>query len=232
MNLLDILYPKRCALCDKIINDREYPVCFACRKWIMPIEGARCMHCSKPLDVDTEELCLDCGQQKFYYDQGFAVFLYEGRIRESLMRFKYGERQEYGSFYAKMLNLFAQKWVERWKPEVLIPVPVHATKLRKRGYNQAEILAKELSKIWKIPMDNHCMKRTKKTRAQKNLDNKERRKNLKEAFNMTHPVKYRCVLIVDDIYTTGSTVDTLAKLLKEYGVENVYFITVCIGKGI
>ena len=76
------------------------------------------------------------------------------------------------------------------------------------------------------------MKRAKKTRAQKNLDNKERRKNLKEAFRMTHPVKYRRVLIVDDIYTTGSTVDTLAKLLKEHGVENVYFITVCIGKGI
>ena len=231
MKLLDILYPKRCALCDRVISRGEYPVCLKCRKEIRPIEEPRCMHCSKPLSSDGEELCPDCKRHKFSYDCGFAAFLYRGKMKNSLMRFKYGGRQEYREFYGEMLNLFAAEKVRRWSPEVLIPVPVHPGKLRQRGYNQAEVLARKLGEVWDIPLDSQCMKRIKKTRAQKDLDDKERRKNLRHAFSVVGDVDYRSVLIVDDIYTTGSTVDALAKLLKEKGVEEVYFVTVCIGKG-
>lgn len=231
MKLLNILYPKRCALCDRVITNREYPVCLKCRKEIQPIEEPRCMHCSKPLRSDGVEFCLDCKRHKFSYDCGFAAFLYSGKMKDSLMRFKYGGRQEYRRFYGEMLNLFAAEKVKRWAPEVLIPVPVHPGKLRKRGYNQAEVLALELGKLWNIPVDSQYMKRIKKTKAQKNLDDKERRKNLRQAFAVAGDEDYRRVLIVDDIYTTGSTVDALAKLLKEKGVEEVWFVTVCIGKG-
>lgn len=231
MDWLGILYPRRCALCDEVISDREYPVCLACRKQITPIRQNRCMHCSKPLGNRMEEFCEDCKRHRFLYDQGFAVFLYEGAVRESLMRFKYGNRQEYGRFYARMLDCFGGEKVRRWDPEVMIPVPVHEAKRRKRGYNQAEVLAKELQKIWKIPVDSRCMRRTKNTKAQKSLNHEERRKNLREAFAAKGSVGYKSVLIVDDIYTTGSTVDAMAKILREQGVERVYFVTVCIGRG-
>lgn len=232
MKLLDILYPKRCALCDRVIDDREYPVCLACRDYIHPIEGPRCMHCSKPISSDSDEFCLDCKRHKFSYDCGFAAFLYRGRMKDSLMKFKYGGRQEYSVFYGQMLNLYGGETVKRWRPEVLIPVPVHSGKLSRRGYNQAEVLALEMGEIWGIPVDSRCVKRIRKTRAQKNLDDKERRKNLREAFRLVGDMNYRRVLIVDDIYTTGSTVDALAKIFKENGVEKVYYITVCIGRGI
>lgn len=189
------------------------------------------MRCSKPLEGYTEEFCPDCKRQSFSYDQGFAAFLYQGKMQESLMRFKYGGRQEYGKFYAQALSVCSESLVKRWQVEVLIPVPVHPQRLRMRGYNQAEVLAQELSSLWQIPVDAKSLARMKKTKAQKELDPTERRKNLKDAFVLTRTVGWKSVLIIDDIYTTGSTVHTLGKLLKEHGVKKVYFLTVCIGKG-
>ncbi len=232
MKFLDILYPKRCALCDCVVSGREHPVCLQCRDEVKPITGPRCLRCSKPIDSDEKEFCLDCERHEFSFDCGFAVFLYCGKIKASIARYKYGGRQEYGRFYGEMLNLFASSYVTSWKPEALIPVPVHAGKLSKRGYNQAKVLADVLGKIWDIPVDSRSMKRRKKTRAQKNLDPAERRRNLREAFTLVQEVRYKTAVLVDDIYTTGSTVDTLARLLKEHGVERVYFLTVCIGRGL
>ena len=231
MNLLDILYPRRCALCDRVVAGRNYPVCFACRKWIQPIRGPRCLRCSKPLENEREEYCLDCSRMHFTYDRGFAACVYTGKIQESLMRFKYQGRQEYAVFYAGMLDALAGQVIAGWKPEVLIPVPVHPARLRRRGYNQAEVLAGQLQRRWNIPVDSKCVRRVKRTRAQKNLDDKERRKNLRQAFGLVGPVPYHSVLIVDDIYTTGSTVDAISRILKENGVQKVYFVTVCIGRG-
>lgn len=232
MEFLDILYPKRCALCDRVVSGREYPVCLRCREEVKPITEPRCMRCSKPIDSAEKEFCLDCERHEFRFDCGFAVFLYCGKIKASIARFKYGGRQEYGRFYGEMLNLFAASYIADWKPEVLIPVPVHAAKLSKRGYNQAKVLADILGKTWGIPVDSRSVKRRKKTRAQKNLNPGERRRNLKEAFTLVKEVRYKTVVLVDDIYTTGSTIDALATLLKDHGVEKVYFLAACIGRGL
>lgn len=232
MNLLDILYPKHCALCDRAVTSREYPVCISCRKELKPIIGPRCMNCSKPIENETEELCLDCRRHHFSYDSGFAVFLYSGKMKDSVLRFKYQGRQEYAQFYGQMMNLFASDYIKRWKPDVLMPVPIHREKLVKRGYNQAQVLAETLGGMWGIPVDAKSLKRKRRTRAQKELNPQERKKNLREAFTLNKKVKYDTVVLVDDIYTTGSTVDVLAGLLKENGVKKVYFLTVCIGKGL
>lgn len=189
------------------------------------------MKCSKPLEDDRGEYCMDCTRLHFSYDQGLAACVYGGKMQQSLMRFKYGGRQEYAVFYAGMLDALAGPQVKRWRPEVLIPVPVHPARLRSRGYNQSEVLARQLGKRWNIPLDVSCVLRIRKTRAQKELDDKERRKNLRQAFAVSGPVPYRSVLVVDDIYTTGSTVDAIARILKENGVERVYFAAVCIGRG-
>jgi ComF family protein len=131
-----------------------------------------------------------------------------------------------------MMNLFASDYINRWKPDVLMPVPIHREKLVKRGYNQAQVLAETLGGMWGIPVDAKSLKRKRRTRAQKELNPQERKKNLREAFTLNKKVKYDTVVLVDDIYTTGSTVDVLAGLLKENGAKKVYFLTVCIGKGL
>ena len=119
-----------------------------------------------------------------------------------------------------------------WKAEVLVPIPLHQSRRRKRGFNQAELLAKALSVRSGIPMDASLLIRTKKTHAQKELNDQERLANLKDAFSIQRRnIPYHNLILVDDIYTTGSTIDTAARLLKEYGVQKVYFLCICVGMG-
>ena len=122
--------------------------------------------------------------------------------------------------------------MRRIKIDVIVPVPMYARKKRYRGYNQAEIFAYELSKIWKIPMKADALKRVRNTKPQKYLSDQERKNNLKKAFQAADfIVKYKSILIVDDIYTTGSTVESVAQELYLHGVESVYFLTLCTGEG-
>ena len=122
-----------------------------------------------------------------------------------------------------------QKEIRRWNPDVIIPVPLHRARRRKRGYNQAQILAENLGRMLRIPVDSKSLARKKKTSPQKKLGHNERKKNLKNAFAVTPA--FRPVRKVHDIYTTGNTLDAAAKSLKEKGVEKVYFLTISIGQG-
>ncbi len=119
---------------------------------------------------------------------------------------------------------------ENCRPSCLIPVPVSAAKLKKRGYDQAEVLASAISENTGIPVLKNYVIRCRDTLPMKELSRNERMKNLRGAFKITaHDVKCRSVMIVDDIYTTGSTMDALAAVLKEEGVEVVYFVTLAAG---
>lgn len=152
-------------------------------------------------------------------------------VAGSLYRFKYAGRQEYARFYAEAIVEKLGEAIRAWKSDALVPVPIHRTRRRERGYNQAELLAREIGRRMDIPVDSHVIRRVKKTLPQKQLDDAERQNNLKRAFKIErNDVKLERVIIVDDIYTTGSTIDACAAELKRAGVEKVYFITAAIGK--
>ena len=123
--------------------------------------------------------------------------------------------------------------IRRWGVEEIIPIPLHPARKRKRGYNQAEILAEELGCLLHIPVRKDVLYRIRKTRPQKSLNDTERIRNLKGAFAVSgkETVKAK-VLIVDDIYTTGSTIRRCAKMLRLAGAEKVYFLTISIGQGL
>lgn len=123
--------------------------------------------------------------------------------------------------------------IRRWGIEEIIPVPLHPARKRTRGYNQADILAEELGKILDIPVNRKVLYRIRNTKPQKNLDNMQRISNLKGAFAVSKQqgVK-KAVLLVDDIYTTGSTIHKAAYMLKLAGAEKVYFLTISIGQGL
>ena len=119
-----------------------------------------------------------------------------------------------------------------WRAQAFVPIPLHPSRRRKRGFNQAELLAKELSGRSGIPADAGLLMRVKKTRAQKELNDQERLTNLKDAFSVRkRKVPYQNIILVDDIYTTGSTMDAAAKVLKENGAKNIYFVCICVGNG-
>ena len=114
-----------------------------------------------------------------------------------------------------------------------MPVPIHPSRKRRRGYNQAELIARELSGLSGIPVNTALMERIKKTRPLKNLSHEERQNNLKRAFKIRqNDVKLNTIVIIDDIYTTGSTIDSMARVLHGAGITEVYFVALTIGRGI
>ncbi len=123
------------------------------------------------------------------------------------------------------------KTIVAWDVQAIIPVPLHKKRLHKRGYNQAEILAKELGKLIHIPVVTKLVVRQKNTVPQKALGATDRQNNLENAFKLeVNDVKLTTIVIIDDIYTTGSTIDAVARVLKAAGVKNVYYIAIAIGR--
>ena len=229
--ILDVIFPKRCAVCDKVLPLGQREICENCGKKLAYFKGAFCLKCGKPVKEE-DEYCYDCRNKEHFYNQGAALFPYES-IRSSLYRFKYGGRKEYGIFYGRQMAVCFEEKKERWKPQALVPVPMYRKKEKKRGYNQAELIARELSKHWKIPVYTKLVVRSKNTRPMKEIVGTDRQNNLKKAFKLgVNDVKLNTIIIIDDIYTTGSTIDAVAKVCRRAGVANIYFLTVSIGYGL
>ena len=227
-NFLNLLYPRRCPLCHRILRNSRGLVCPECARDLRPISGPRCYKCGKPVKEE-EEYCRDCSAHPGAFDQGRGIFLYDDRMRYSIMKYKYFGCREYSRFYGKALYLYGRDMLALWKPQVIVPVPLHWRKQRARGFNQAEFMARELSEYAGIPVNTGILKKSVATRSQKKLDAAGRKKNLKEAFKVVgNPAGLR-ILLIDDVYTTGSTMDVLARALLEKGASHVYFLTLCIG---
>lgn len=229
--LKDFMYPKRCPICDDVLPAGE-KICPACRVGLKYIKEPRCMKCGKGPLSHGEIFCHDCRKTEHVYDRGFALYDYSC-ISESVYRFKYEKRQEYADFYADEIYEHLYDEVQSMKTDCFIPVPISAQRLYKRGYNQAGLIAAGLSDRFGIPCFSDIVVRARNTAPLKTMGPSERQNNLKGSFKMTcDDVKCSTTIIIDDIYTTGSTIDEISRLLKKSGVRNCFFITLSIGKGI
>lgn len=200
--MLEILYPRRCAVCDEIEVTGK-GICPLCKDKVHVAGEPACKKCGKPLVDERKEFCTD-----------------------------YGNKREYAEFYANAALKKYGVWLNKIKAEVLIPIPMYSRKKRLRGYNQAEVFARELGRKAGILVDEHLVRRVRNTIPQKELNESQRHRNLKNAFQLTADiVEYKRVVLVDDIYTTGSTMDEVSKVLKASGVENIYYICISIGEG-
>lgn len=228
---IDALFPPRCAICGEIV-DKKGNICEACGLKVRYIVSPFCMICGKALDSEERELCQDCNRKSHEFRRGVAAFAYTKELKASMYQFKYNNKREYASFYAGSLAALKGHIIKSWQPEVLMPVPLHRKRYKKRGYNQAALIARELGNLLGIPVDEHSLVRTVNTAPQKTLDDKQRAKNIKNAFQVRNNiVQYKKAVLVDDIYTTGATLDACAAVLKRAGVQQVYFVSVCVGRG-
>ncbi len=233
---LHLLYPVRCPICDRpvfvVFGRWEYPICPGCREAVDYVREPACKKCGKPLSDIRAEFCGDCLRQSHLYDQGKALWLYKGYVKQSIYRLKYGNRREYGISYGQELVRVYGDWIRKKEIQLIIPIPLHKKRLRQRGFNQAEVIAKEIGRQMKIPVRKDLLIRCVHTRPQKELNDKERKNNLKKAFKIApNNVQLNQILLVDDIYTTGSTMDRAAGVLKEAGASQVCFVSVSIGRG-
>lgn len=230
--LLDLLFPRRCPVCDQPVKPFGALICDACREIPVSIGEVYCMKCGKPLDGEELEYCTDCRQTGHVYDAGRAVFVYHS-VSDAIYRFKYRGRQEYAEYFAECMAQKLGDWIRQKQVQALVPVPIHTERRRARGYNQAELLAESLGRKLGIPVRTDLISRVKKTKPMKDLSPSERQNNLKKAFKICcNDVKLDTIVIIDDIYTTGSTVDAMSRELRAAGIRRIYFAALAVGKGI
>ena len=230
--LADLLYPRRCPVCDRAVSPFGSLICKACENKLIYIKEPYCMKCGKTLRQEEKEYCGDCIRHEHLFDRGRALYEYKS-VADSIYRFKYKGRQEYAAYYARCLMKKLGGWIAGCRPDAFVPVPIHSAKRRVRGYNQAEVLARELSRLTGIPVETNLIQRVRKTVPMKELSAAERQNNLKKAFKICrNDVKLNTIVIIDDIYTTGSTIDAMSYELRAAGIKHIYFMTLSIGRGI
>lgn len=228
---LDALFPRRCPICDGLAP-KGLLACPDCVRLLQRIEAPTCMKCGKALRAMEEELCPNCRKRRFSFAYGVCLYHYDGVTAASMARIKYHGRREYLDFYGKESARLAGAQLANMHVEALVPVPVHRSRLKQRGYNQAEVLAEVLGRELDIPVLADALCRRKKTAALKTMGAGERLKSLCNAFYAgALPPELKSVCLVDDIFTTGATMEACARALKAAGVERVYCFSLCTGGG-
>ena len=232
LRVFDWIFPPRCPVCDCILDSGEL-IHEKCRRKLLFVKEPCCARCGRPVDSDGKEYCYDCSKQGLRsFVQGKCMFIYKGVIKETMYRFKYSNKREYGSFFASEAAKNYSEWIEQKEIQAIVPVPMYRKKKRIRGYNQAEVFAKALSAQTGIPVETNIVKRVRDTKPLKLLNPEERKNNLKNAFQGTNNiVKCDYILLVDDIYTTGSTAEAVSQELLKMGAKEVYLLCICIGEG-
>ncbi len=159
------------------------------------------------------------------FEAAYAVFRYDF-VASAIYHLKYEGKIDYGRTLGRLMWQDAEELLESWELDCILPVPLHVNRRRKRGFNQAQVLAEEISKGIKIPIFPEMVLRSKDTKPMKDLNALQRQNNLKKAFKLgRNDVKLKTILIVDDIYTTGATTDEISRLLLEAGAAKVYVLT-------
>ncbi|MGC8970642.1 MAG: double zinc ribbon domain-containing protein [bacterium] len=218
MFLKELLFPSRCFVCKRISKD---PICDDCLSKISPIKGPMCRICGSPLEV--EMICYRCKTFPPYFSKARSYALYDGVMRTAIIRFKFEKRKDLGVFLGKILGKFVLELA--WDVDFIVPIPLSKERLRTRGFNQAEVLALEVSKILNVPMSLSLI-RIKETKPSIDLNIEERLNNISRAFLLKdNSLKDKKVLLIDDVYTTGATTNEASKILLERGIKEVRVIT-------
>ena len=222
----DIIFPPRCPLCERLLIGREKYVCIDCAGKLPLIRQPFCFRCGRPLEDAGKEYCFHCERTGWYFDEGRCTFIYAGALKEALLRMKFKNHRDYIPFFAASMAYAHRDFLEKQKPDMIIPVPLHKRKERERGFDQCALIGKQISQITQIPLRRDILIRNRYTSAQKGLLPAQRMKNLAGAFSVRQgclPPKAR-ILLVDDLLTTGSTVNECARVLKENGAGKVWFL--------
>ena len=239
--MLDLVYPPGlyCICCGKIIDDsRTYRLCNDCMRSMNWNTGRCCSRCGRPLaDTDPGEKCFGCAQKEAAgretgFDRGHACTGYGACAQSVIFALKYGGRADIGDtlgeiLYDMMISEYGAEGLTAMY-DIVTPVPVHADKLKKRGFNHAELIGRSFANRAGLRFDPGMMVRTRGTVPMKGLGPEERRANIRGAFDIRNSrlphIEGARILLTDDIFTTGSTIDEIASLLKCHGASRVDFI--------
>ena len=230
--ILNILFPRCCPVCGEIVKPAGRLICPSCFQELSFVSPPVCKKCGKEILDETMEFCEDCMVHRHAFEYGVALLNYDEAARRSMSQIKYYNKREYLDFYGAAISARYETLIRRWNVDAIVPIPVHPSRRRKRGFNQAEVLAQIIGERLGIRVLPDLLVRTKRTMPQKELSAAERLKNLSGAFaaGASHP-EIRRILLVDDIYTTGSTIEACSRVLRSAGAECIYFVVICMTGG-
>lgn len=238
--LLDLAYPNSlyCICCKKIIDDsRVYRLCDTCIDEIRWANGRICSRCGKPLsEMNPGEVCYNCRENQHEFDRGFTVCEYNEHARSIVFALKYGGRTDIAATIALMMHdkmsMMKENSSDRYEYDVVMPVPMYKDKKVKRGFNQAALIAREFAKYENIKCEECYIRRIRASSPMRGLTPLERQSNIRGAFALTKyawELENKRILIIDDIYTTGATLDEMTRLLRKVKASVVDIFTFAAG---
>jgi ComF family protein len=211
----DLLFPRRCPICDRPVKPFGDLICDSCRQVPEPLSGEDCLRV--------------IGEADHLFARGTGAFLYRS-IAPSLYRFKFSGREEYADWYAGEMALAMARVLAPPRETLLVPVPIAPGRMRERGYNQSALLARGIAQRTGLAVSETSLLRVRETPPLRRLPAAERRKKVAGAFHACgDDVKSRLIMLIDDIYTTGATMDACAAALLEAGAGEVWFTVLAMG---
>lgn len=209
-NILDTVYPPVCGFCGKLCKD------YICKKCIIKI---------KQYEIKKKN---NYTNKNMYFDEIYSIFRYEGTIRDLIIKYKFQNKPYLYKTFSKIILKDEKACSFLKKYDIIIPVPIYKKRKQQRGYNQTELISKEISKNLNIKIEKDVLTKNINTKAQSRLSKKDRKHNIKNAFKVKNlqKIENKNILIFDDIYTTGSTTNECAKVLKEAAIKKVGVLTI------
>ena len=229
-NVSDVIFPPQCLGCSTIFESVKNRIfCPACAENVHHISGSICSVCGITFADSPagNHLCGVCLEKRPWFSQARAVFSYEGVILNAIHQFKYKRDIASGEMMACFMADFSFPDIDFSEYSLIVPVPLHIKRLRERGFNQSLILARHLGEKKDIPVNFSLLRRHKFTATQTGSNKTERKQNIKGAFEVSDSkiIASKNILLVDDVYTTGATVDECSKTLIKAGAQKVSVLT-------
>ncbi len=208
LNLLKLIYPDVCAFCNKIQKE------------------SLCKKCEEKIKKYKKDIVIR--SKNNYFEELISIFKYEGLIREKIIQYKFQDKSYIYNTFAKIILKNEKVCGLLKKYDIIIPVPIHRKRKLQRGYNQTQLIAKEIAKNIDIKLCDDVLVKSKNTIAQSKLNKNKRKQNIKNAFKVLNleKIQGKNILLFDDIFTTGSTVNECSKILKKAGAKTVGVLTI------
>lgn len=221
-NILNFIFPAKCGFCDAITEKGNF-ICTKCQANIKDYTN-RCQYCGKTTYLQNK-ICIDCQNKKIYYDRLIFINEYDKEFKDKIIAYKFLDKKYLYNFFAEIMG----PKLQNQEIDIITFVPISSNRMSERGYNQSELIARKLGKNLDIECKNLLYK-TKDTKRQSELNKNERHKNVKNSFKLADNINIydKKILLIDDVFTTGATVNECAKQIKKGAPASVLVATICI----